>query len=273
VDTEAAKTALRVERSVRQYLLPRGEQWDFYHGECRKAVLNNCLSDSFERLYRHTQMARYFESLGPQARRALTERVYHLAQAAEAEATGVHLPGIAACDALYGLLKDGAFRQAQIGTVGFQQARNDLSRGQQFFVTHAAMEDGSLSAKELSRACWLTLRSGCLANSMTASIRSSIENLLRQPLDAPDRLSRALDAASALRDGDCHLALLLLLLLLLWIETECQAHRSPDRRSVATVRQILKGVTRLPRQVKLSESLHEPRHLPHILGKVARFLV
>jgi 4-amino-4-deoxy-L-arabinose transferase-like glycosyltransferase len=36
---------------------------------------------------------------------------------------------------------------------------------------------------------------------------------------------------------------------------------------------IKRGVTRLPRQVKLSESLHKPRHLPHILGKVARFLV
>jgi hypothetical protein len=34
-----------------------------------------------------------------------------------------------------------------------------------------------------------------------------------------------------------------------------------------------RGVTRRPRPVKPPESLHKPRHLPHILGKVARFLV
>ena len=55
-----AKAALRIERSIRRYLLRRGRQWDFFHGQMREAVARRY--GALDHRARHVEVARYFET-------------------------------------------------------------------------------------------------------------------------------------------------------------------------------------------------------------------
>ncbi len=94
-----AKTALRIERGIRRYLLQRGEQLDFFHGQFKAAVLGRYDSASnSEQL--HEEIAGYFtaEAKGinldaaweTDTKRGFGECIYHHVQAGEYDqATGL----------------------------------------------------------------------------------------------------------------------------------------------------------------------------------------
>ena len=59
---KARRTALLIERSLRRYLLKRGEQLDFFHGQMRQAVEARYTSNESERQLAHEQLANYFRN-------------------------------------------------------------------------------------------------------------------------------------------------------------------------------------------------------------------
>jgi len=66
---EARKLALRIERGLRRYLLRRGAQFDFLHGELRRAVRERYLDDESAQARLRVAMADYFEGHSESARR------------------------------------------------------------------------------------------------------------------------------------------------------------------------------------------------------------
>ena len=87
---ESAATAQRIERALRRYLQRRGEQWDFFHGQLRQAVMERCGGEA-SRPQGHREIADYFVACakGPDSRtewdtdsvRGFAECVFHLAKA------------------------------------------------------------------------------------------------------------------------------------------------------------------------------------------------
>jgi len=58
--TEAAATALRIERGLRRYLQPRGELLDFFHNQLREAIVSQYLTDDQQSVDAHRALADYF---------------------------------------------------------------------------------------------------------------------------------------------------------------------------------------------------------------------
>lgn len=62
IGPEAAATAQRIERALRRYLQRRGDQWDFFHGQLRKAVMERSGAENNIR-QGHRDIANYFRTL------------------------------------------------------------------------------------------------------------------------------------------------------------------------------------------------------------------
>lgn len=84
-------TAQRIERALRRYLQRRGEQWDFFHGQLRQAVMERCGGPKHV-IEVHSDIASLFMSLAnPRATgpwevtevHSLSELPYHLIQSAQ----------------------------------------------------------------------------------------------------------------------------------------------------------------------------------------------
>ncbi len=84
-----------LERLLRPYLMRRGKQLDFYHGQLREAVEREYLDEPHEPPAAHRALAGYFAAQGCNNRRTLEELPYHQTRAGlwdELEATLTNLP-------------------------------------------------------------------------------------------------------------------------------------------------------------------------------------
>jgi hypothetical protein len=88
---DAARTALLIERGLRRYLQCRGPQLDFFHSQFREAVRKRYLSEEFDRVRAHSDIAAYFGTRWREPHlHALADLPYHQIRAArwdELEAT------------------------------------------------------------------------------------------------------------------------------------------------------------------------------------------
>lgn len=207
------------------------------HRQFEEVIVKQFLNTNRERLEIHRHLADFFESLGVDDIRTLTELGYQLSEGAtnepfplkEGDSAFLH-------DRLYRLMKDDSFRKAQVEKLySYIQPMFDIERAIRCFIPENMKE---IIPEFGAKLCWLALRAGELRQEAKDNIFVAFEWAKEKSLDDPDRIEKGLERFKILNDEEFFKAAL----LLLWIETERQEELVESKRNDLYAKSIINTI-------------------------------